>query len=122
MLPITVDSPRNAGTIGPTPHLERAVRTCSLCKAQSPDASDICRQCGADLARHSETAVALAALRANPRVRRIRVIVAQDACPACRQAERDHSKGDAPGLPVAGCSSPNGCRCWYEPALSEIYP
>ena len=64
MLPFTVDSPRNAGTIGPTPYLERAVRTCSLCKAQSPDGADSCRQCGADLARHSETAVALATLRA----------------------------------------------------------
>lgn len=98
------------------------MRTCSLCKAQSPDASATCRQCGADLARSSETAVALAALRANPRVRRIRVIVAHDACPACRKAERDHVKQDAPDLPVPGCSSPSGCRCWYEPALSEIYP
>ena len=98
------------------------MRTCSLCKAQSPDTADVCRQCGADLDRHAETAVALAALRANPRVRRIRLIVAHDACPACRRAERDNAKDDAPALPVHGCSSPLGCRCWYEPALSEIYP
>lgn len=98
------------------------MRTCSLCRTQSPDSAGTCRQCGADLSRQSETAVALAKLRANPRVRRIRVIVAQDACPACRQAERDHAKDEAPDLPVAGCSSPLGCRCWYEPALSEIYP
>jgi len=98
------------------------LRTCSLCKAQSADGAEICQQCGAELSRNSETAVALAKLRANPRVRRIRVIVAQDACPACRKAEQDHANDEAPDLPVPGCSSPLGCRCWYEPALSEIYP
>ena len=122
MLPFTIDSLWNPGTIGLTFYLERTVRTCSLCKAQSPDAADTCRQCGADLARSSETAVALARLRSNPRVRRIRVIVGHDACPACRKAEMDHSKDEAPALPIPGCSSPSGCKCWYEPALSEIYP
>lgn len=117
-----VDSPRNAGTIGPVAYPERTVRTCSLCKAQSPDAAPTCRQCGADLSRQSESAVALAKLRANPRVRRIRVIVSHDACPACRKIEQDHAKHEAPDLPVPGCSSPSGCRCWYEPALSEVYP
>ncbi|HET7009257.1 MAG TPA: hypothetical protein VFI11_00655 [Anaerolineales bacterium] len=70
----------------------------------------------------SATAVALARLRGNDRVSRIRVIVADDACPACRAAEAEYPKDEAPDLPTRGCSHPNGCRCFYEPALAEIYP
>jgi len=98
------------------------VRTCSVCRAQSPDNASHCIQCGADLSARSTTAMALARLRANPRVSRIRVIVASDACPACRMAEGEVAKELAPELPVHGCSHARGCRCWYEPALSEIYP
>jgi hypothetical protein len=70
----------------------------------------------------STTAVALAKLRANDRVSRIRVIVADDACPSCRAAEAEYPKDKAPALPTRGCSHPLGCRCFYEPALAEIYP
>jgi hypothetical protein len=27
-----------------------------------------------------------------------------------------------PELPVRGCSHKNGCRCFYEPFLTDIYP
>jgi len=65
---------------------------------------------------------ALAKFRANPRVSRIRLIVTPDACPACRAVEGAYSKGEVPDLPSPGCSHPLGCRCFYEPALTEIYP
>jgi len=98
------------------------LRNCTVCRAQSPDTADTCIQCGADLAVHSATAVALRQLQANERVSRVRLIVADDACPACRAAEGEFTKDRVPGLPVAGCSHAQGCRCFYQPALVEIYP
>lgn len=64
----------------------------------------------------------LAKLEANPRVGTIRVIVAHDACPACRGQEGAYLKGSVPTLPTRGCSHPQGCRCFYEPSLTEIFP
>jgi predicted amidophosphoribosyltransferase len=98
------------------------VRTCTLCQSQSPDDATHCAQCGADLSQHSATAVALAKLLKNPRVSRVRLIVASDACPACRAMEGDYKKDQVPELPVRGCSHPSGCRCFYEPFLTDIYP
>lgn len=98
------------------------MRTCTLCQAQSPDPAAQCVECGADLARHSSTAVALAALQASPRVLRIRLLVADDACPACQAAAGEFDKAHVPELPVYGCSHPLGCRCYYAPALTDIYP
>jgi hypothetical protein len=74
------------------------------------------------LALNSATAVALRQLQANARVSRVRLIVADDACPACRAAEGEFPKDRVPDLPVRGCSHAQGCRCFYEPALVEIYP
>lgn len=98
------------------------MRTCSICKAQSPDTATHCVQCGARLSEHSTTAEALSRLRANPRVSRVRLIVSTDGCPACRHAEGEYPKDRVPELPVRGCSHALGCRCWYEPALTEIFP
>ena len=70
----------------------------------------------------SATAVALQRLRANDRVSRIRLAVGDDACPACRQVEGEYQKDKVPSLPTKGCSHALGCRCFYEPALVEIYP
>lgn len=98
------------------------MRTCTVCRAPSPDTASVCARCGADLSTYSETAVALRRLQANDRVSRIRLIVGDDACPACRSAEGELAKDRVPSLPVPGCSHPQGCRCFYEPALVEIYP
>ena len=65
---------------------------------------------------------ALSKLENNSRVDKIRVIVAHDACPACREQEGEYEKGTVPGLPTLGCSHPLRCRCFYEPRLNEIYP
>lgn len=98
------------------------MRHCTVCRAQSPDTAAACVRCGADLSVHSSTAVALQQLLDNPRVSRVRLIVGDDACPACRAAEGEFLKDRVPGLPVQGCSHGLGCRCFYQPALVEIYP
>jgi hypothetical protein len=98
------------------------VQTCSQCHSQSPDTTTHCATCRADLSQFSETAVALKRFQANPRVQNVRLVVAQDCCPACRQAEGTYEKDQVPHLPVEGCSHQLGCRCFYEPMLTEIYP
>ena len=98
------------------------MQTCSKCQAQSPDLVDKCPNCGANLREWSETAVALRSLQANPRVLYVRISVAGDCCPACRQAEGAYAKATAPSLPVEGCSHALGCRCFYQPVLDDIYP
>jgi len=98
------------------------VQICSQCNAQSPDMATHCVSCQADLRQVSKTAVALQRFRVNPRVKNVRLVVAHDCCPACRQAEGTYQKDQAPSLPVEGCSHSLGCRCFYEPMLSEIYP
>ncbi len=66
--------------------------------------------------------VALKRFQENSRVRNVRLVVAHDACPACKNMEGTYDKNQAPNLPVEGCSHENGCRCFYEPMLDEIYP
>lgn len=98
------------------------MQTCTRCQAQSPDDAARCIRCGADLSQESATAMALARLRASERVARIRLLVAPDCCPACQAVEGEYEKDRVPQLPVRGCSHALGCRCFYAPALSEIYP
>jgi hypothetical protein len=98
------------------------VQTCSKCQALSPDASLLCTQCGAELSEWSESAISLKKLQENPRVIYVRVSVANDCCPACRQVEGAYAKESAPALPVQGCSNSDGCRCFYQPVLEVIYP
>jgi len=61
-------------------------------------------------------------LQANPRVDRIRIIVPENACPACRKLEGEHEKDIVPELPTLSCSHPDGCCSYYEPTLNEIIP
>lgn len=98
------------------------MQTCSKCNTQSPDSATNCLNCQADLSEFSTTAVALKKFQANPRVLNVRLVVAHDCCPACRLVEGTYDKNQAPRLPVEGCSHNLGCRCYYEPMLSDIYP
>jgi hypothetical protein len=98
------------------------VRTCTLCNTSSHDNANSCVRCGADLSIHSHTAKALAEMQLNDRVYEVRLLVAHDCCPACREVEGAYSKDGVPELPVMGCSHALGCRCYYQPALLEIYP
>jgi len=98
------------------------VQTCSRCNIQSGDSLTICPNCGADLQELSITAVSLKRLRQNSRVLVIRLVIAADACPACQAVEGTYPKDKVPTLPVKGCSCGQGCTCFYEPMLNEIYP
>ena len=98
------------------------MQTCSRCQTQAPDNADVCPNCQANLKEFSTHAAALKRFRENPRVSAVRVSVADDACPACQAAQGTYPKEEAPLLPTEGCSGAHGCRCFYEPVLSEIYP
>jgi hypothetical protein len=98
------------------------VQTCSLCHTQAPDNQLTCSKCGADLRELSTTSAALKRMQANPRVTAIRISVAGDACPACCMLQGTYTKDKVPVLPGEGCSGANGCRCFYEPVLSEVFP
>jgi hypothetical protein len=100
----------------------KPVQTCSRCFTQSLDDIQICPGCGAELAEFSKTSQALKRFTENPRVLLVKLTVSHDACPACAQARGSFQKNEVPKLPVEGCSHPQGCRCFYEPVLSEIFP
>jgi hypothetical protein len=102
--------------------LEKTMQTCSNCNTQSPDTATHCENCGFELAEYSNRAMALKKYAANPRVKYVRIVVSHDACPACREMEGAYDKDSAPPLPVEACSHPQGCRCFYLPFLTEIYP
>jgi ribosomal protein L40E len=98
------------------------MQTCTNCHAQSPDSAEVCVNCGADLRETSTRSVALSRYQANPRVKYVRIIVSADSCPACREMEGAYDKETAPPLPVEECSHQNGCRCFYLPFLTDLYP
>jgi ribosomal protein L40E len=97
------------------------MQTCSQCNAQSPDSALQCINC-ADLNELSATAVARKEFSANPRVKYVRLLVADDSCPACQAMEGTYEKDSVPTLPLEGCSHESGCRCFYQPYLTTIFP
>lgn len=98
------------------------MQTCHQCNAQSPDSAEICVNCNADLNENSTSAVARKEFLVNDRVRLVRVLVADTSCPACQAIEGTYEKDAVPILPVEGCSHETGCRCFYQPYLTTIYP
>ena len=98
------------------------MQTCGVCKLESSDIVKTCPRCGADLRSKSLVMLALERLRANDRVSLIRVSVGDDCCPVCAEAQGAYPKSEAPIIPIEGCSHAQGCRCFYEPVLTEIYP
>lgn len=98
------------------------MQTCSKCNQLTPDSESVCINCGANLAEYSEFAISRKKLIENQRVAAIRISVSKNACPTCRQVEGVYTKQTLPFLPVEGCSSPNGCNCYYAPILDEIFP
>ena len=98
------------------------MQTCGVCSKQSADHFTTCPRCSSDLREKSLTALALTKLKANDRVSLVRVSVGDNCCPACAAVQGAHPKDHVPALPVEGCSHANGCRCFYEPVLTEIFP
>jgi len=72
--------------------------------------------------RKVELQKSLAQLKANPRVRDIRVIVPAEACPVCQEVAGTYTKDNIPVLPPEGCSCPRGSEAFYQPMLNEIFP
>lgn len=98
------------------------MQTCFKCNAQSPDTASYCFNCTADLSEFSNTMVALKKFQANSRVDHVIVATYDNACPACLEHQGAFPKDSAPILPIKGCSHPNGCRCFYQPVLNDIFP
>lgn len=98
------------------------MQTCHQCNAQSPDSASNCVNCDADLSEYSATAVARKEFIENSRVSLVRVLVSENSCPACQALEGTYEKDAVPSLPVQGCSHETGCRCFYQPYLTTIYP
>ncbi len=98
------------------------MQTCSRCNTLNPDTTLFCINCQADLRELSTAVVSLKRFQDNPRVRNIILNVADDACPVCQKLQGAYPKDEAPRLPVEGCSHKDGCRCFYQPVLTEIYP
>jgi hypothetical protein len=70
----------------------------------------------------SQTALALARMQANDRVSLVRISVMDTCCPACAAVQGAYPKASPPALPTEGCSHAQGCRCFYEPVLTEVFP
>jgi len=98
------------------------MQTCSQCNAQSPDSALECVNCSANLKELSMTAVARKEFQGNSRVKFVRLLVSDDSCPACQALEGTYEKDTVPTLPVEGCSHESGCRCFYQPYLTTIFP
>jgi hypothetical protein len=98
------------------------VQLCTKCQHESSDSVNLCENCDADLSEFSTISVALKRLLENPRIKSIGLAISHDACPACSSVQGTYEKGEAPLLPVKGCSHPLGCRCFYEPVIEIIYP
>ena len=96
------------------------MQTCAQCNAQSPNIQTYCIACNADLRLYATSAIALKNFQENVRVRNIRLVVPDKACPVCAAYEGTYEKNEAPALPLEGCSSE--CQCFYEPLLLELYP
>ena len=96
------------------------MQTCSHCNSQTPNNHTQCIICNADLSQYATTVVALNNFQENPRVRNIRLVIPDKACPVCSSCEGTYAKNKAPSLPLEGCSQE--CQCFYEPMLLELYP
>jgi hypothetical protein len=58
-------------------------------------------------------------MKAHGAVRGVRIICGDDSCSVCRAAAASvYHPDEAPIVPVAGCTSPGGCRCSYSPVMT----
>ncbi len=72
--------------------------------------------------KHAEHKAALEKIKKGGIATKVRILVAREACPACRSVEGAYEFADVPELPVEGCSSPDGCTCYYAPVLDRFGP
>ena len=69
------------------------MQTCHQCNALSPDSAENCVNCDADLKEFSSSAIARKEFLANDRVSLVRVLVADNSCPACQNQFLDPNLG-----------------------------
>ncbi len=98
------------------------MQTCTKCNALSPDEATHCVRCQSDLSEWSTTSVALKRYQTSKNVSLIYIVAADNCCPACREMIGGYPKDQVPKLPVEGCSHAKGCRCFYQPKLTDIFP
>lgn len=98
------------------------MQTCTQCFHQTEDNLRFCPNCNADLTNYSITAVTLKSFLNNPRIEYVRIAIAKDACSVCKKLQGVYKKEEVPIIPPTNCSSPQGCKCVYEPLFEEIYP
>jgi hypothetical protein len=59
-------------------------------------------------------------MRARGSIVGVRILTSDDSCPDCRAlASRVYTPDDAPILPHATCTHPEGCRCAYTPVMRD---
>lgn len=52
-------------------------------------------------------------------IRGCRIIIGPDSCPTCKAlANIEYLPDDAPIIPIAGCTHPEGCRCAYTAVMT----
>lgn len=57
-------------------------------------------------------------LKAHGAIQGVRIITGAHSCATCQAlAERVYHPDEAPLIPIAGCTSPEGCCCAYTPAM-----
>jgi hypothetical protein len=53
---------------------------------------------------------------------KVRILIANDACPVCKHFEGAYQFEEVPTLPLEGCSRPGGCNAFYAPVLDRFGP
>jgi hypothetical protein len=72
--------------------------------------------------RMADARSALERMQENSRVSQILLSVPEDACQACRDIAGTYPKDSVPDIPMEYCSHPKGCRSFYQPFLTDIFP
>lgn len=74
-----------------------------------------------DVKRCEENKAALEKIK-NGLATKVRILVSQDACPACRAVEGAYEFEDVPEIPPEGCSCLDGSKAYYAPVLDRFGP
>lgn len=74
-----------------------------------------------DAKRREEQKEALEQIRSGLATK-VRILIANDACPVCRAWEGAYEFDEVPELPLEGCSRAGGCNAVYAPVLDRYGP
>jgi hypothetical protein len=58
-------------------------------------------------------------IKAHGAIRGVKIMTGPDSCLTCQSfANSVYSPDEAPLIPIAGCTHPEGCRCAYTPVMT----